>query len=129
MLQLFNEHVEFEYNALLVRPAGGAKPEAVVGKAMVGGPFELVDQEGRPFTEKNLLGSWALLYFGFTTCPDICPDELDKMTEALDLLGGYLQIFALRVSVPWVYRKQFWISRIITNKVNCLCTIVIFALY
>ena len=54
---------------------------------MVGGPFALVDQEGRPFTEQNLRGSWALLYFGFTSCPDICPDELDKMTEALALLG------------------------------------------
>lgn len=54
---------------------------------MVGGPFALVDQEGRPFTEQNLRGSWSLLYFGFTSCPDICPDELDKMTDALALLG------------------------------------------
>lgn len=56
---------------------------------MVGGPFTLVNQEGRPFTERDLLGSWALLYFGFTSCPDICPDELDKMTEALTLLGEW----------------------------------------
>ena len=66
---------------------GGAQPEAVVGKAMVGGPFQLLDHDGEPFTDRDLLGKWALLYFGFTSCPDICPDELDKMTEALNTMG------------------------------------------
>lgn len=75
-------------------PVGGAKPEAVAGKAMVGGPFELMDQDGKVFTDQDLKGNWTLLYFGFTSCPDICPDELDKMTEALDLLGEIPQALA-----------------------------------
>lgn len=54
---------------------------------MVGGPFQLMDHDGKPFTNRDLLGKWALLYFGFTSCPDICPDELDKMTEALNAMG------------------------------------------
>jgi protein SCO1/2 len=54
---------------------------------MVGGPFLLLNQDGKPFSDRDLLGKWALLYFGFTSCPDICPDELDKMTEALNLMG------------------------------------------
>ncbi|KAK1927487.1 h-sco1 [Papiliotrema laurentii] len=57
-----------------------------VGRPSIGGPFSLLDQEGRPFTEQNLRGKWTLLYFGFTHCPDICPEELDKMGEAVELI-------------------------------------------
>lgn len=56
------------------------------GKASIGGPFSLLDSAGVEFTEKNLLGRWTLIYFGFTMCPDICPDELTKVSEALDML-------------------------------------------
>lgn len=59
--------------------------QGAVGRAAVGGPFELVDTEGKPFTDKDLLGNFALIYFGFTFCPDICPDELDKITEGINL--------------------------------------------
>jgi protein SCO1/2 len=47
-----------------------------------------VDQHGKPFSNADLKGKFALLYFGFTHCPDICPDELVKMAEAIDLIGA-----------------------------------------
>jgi protein SCO1 len=52
----------------------------------VGGPFQLLDKDGATVTENNLLGRWTLIYFGFTMCPDICPDELTKVSEVLDVL-------------------------------------------
>src|ERR1700760_2277643 len=76
-----------------------------IGKPKVGGPFNLVDHNGRPFTHEDLRDKYALvsehcslrdrsgnasrslisqIYFGFTHCPDICPDELDKMSEMID---------------------------------------------
>lgn len=50
-----------------------------VGKPKVGGPFSLVDQDGNVYSSDNMLGKYSLVYFGFSHCPDICPDELDKM--------------------------------------------------
>lgn len=53
----------------------------------IGGPFTLVDQEGRPFTEKDLDGHWSAIYFGFTYCPDICPTSLMALADGLEKLG------------------------------------------
>ena len=53
----------------------------------IGGPFQLVDQNGRPFTDVNLKGKWHLLFFGYTHCPDTCPTALNEISLALDRLG------------------------------------------
>ncbi|KAF2177041.1 mitochondrial metallochaperone Sco1 [Zopfia rhizophila CBS 207.26] len=55
-----------------------------MGKPKVGGPFDLIDQDGQQFTHEDMQGKYALVYFGFTHCPDICPDELDKMALMID---------------------------------------------
>jgi protein SCO1 len=63
-------------------------PQAqTTGKAQVGGPFTLTDQNGRRVTEKDFLGQYMLVFFGFTSCPDICPSGLQVMTAALNKLG------------------------------------------
>lgn len=59
-----------------------------LGKASLGGPFSLMDHNGNPKTDKDYLGQWILVYFGFTFCPDICPDELEKLTKAINKLGN-----------------------------------------
>ena len=46
----------------------------------------VVDARGAPFTQDSLKGAWSLLYFGFTHCPDICPDELEKVAAVVDAL-------------------------------------------
>jgi protein SCO1/2 len=68
----------------VVRSAAGI---ATPGGVQVGGPFTLVDQTGRTVTEATWRGRWMLIYFGYTTCPDVCPTELQTIAAALDALG------------------------------------------
>ena len=53
----------------------------------IGGPFELVDQRGRKRTDKDYRGKLMLVYFGYTTCPDVCPTDLQQIGAAIDSLG------------------------------------------
>jgi cytochrome oxidase Cu insertion factor (SCO1/SenC/PrrC family) len=57
-----------------------------IGTPKLGGPFELVDRKGKTVKDTDLHGQYLLLYFGFTFCPDICPQEMDKQTVAIELL-------------------------------------------
>ncbi len=53
----------------------------------IGGPFHLVDQNGKPFSDADLKGKWHLVFFGYTHCPDTCPTTLNELSLALDKLG------------------------------------------
>jgi protein SCO1 len=57
------------------------------GAPTIGGPFKLVNGEGRPVTDRDFRGHYLLVYFGYTFCPDVCPTTLNQMAEALDTLG------------------------------------------
>jgi protein SCO1/2 len=71
---------------LLTVDAGPPRIEGS-GKALIGGPFALIDQNGKTVTDRDFAGRYTLVFFGFTHCPDICPAELQVMTAALDQLG------------------------------------------
>lgn len=59
-----------------------------IGRPALGGPFSLIDHNNRAVRSEDFLGQWVLIYFGFTHCPDICPDELEKMIEVVDEIDG-----------------------------------------
>ncbi|XP_074182775.1 protein SCO2 homolog, mitochondrial isoform X3 [Rhinolophus sinicus] len=60
---------------------------AALRQAAVGqGDFSLLDHRGQARCKADFRGQWVLLYFGFTHCPDICPDELEKLVRAVRLL-------------------------------------------
>jgi protein SCO1/2 len=56
-------------------------------EAGIGGPFSLTSAEGAPVTDRSFPGKYLLIYFGYSTCLDVCPATLNNMTAALDRLG------------------------------------------
>ncbi len=67
-------------------PASSPEPVQTSNKFTVGGPFSLIDHRGQAFTDRDLEGKVRLVFFGFTSCPDVCPTALTLMTELLDEL-------------------------------------------
>jgi len=57
------------------------------GTAAIGGPFQLVDQNGRAVDQTILNGKWSAVFFGFTYCPDVCPTTLQTLAAAEEALG------------------------------------------
>ena len=53
----------------------------------IGGPFKLIDQDGKPITEQDFKGRPFLVFFGYTHCPDVCPATLFEVSEVLQALG------------------------------------------
>ena len=57
------------------------------GQPDVGGPFQLVNQDGQPVDQTLLEGKWSLVFFGFTYCPDYCPTTLQMLEATKQALG------------------------------------------
>ncbi|EAQ02998.1 regulatory protein SenC [Pseudooceanicola batsensis HTCC2597] len=68
------------------------RASAVAGGAgQIGGPFTLVDETGATVTQEDVIDQPALIYFGYTYCPDICPYDAARNAEAVSILDdrGY----------------------------------------
>jgi len=57
------------------------------GQPLVGGDFQLVNQDGQPVDQTMLNGKWSLVFFGFTYCPEFCPTTLAEMAVVQQRLG------------------------------------------
>lgn len=68
-------------------PFAQCRASSVAGGAgAIGGPFTLVDETGRTVTEADVFVRPALVYFGYTFCPDVCPLDTARNAEAVDIL-------------------------------------------
>ena len=66
----------------------------------IGGRFMLVDQDGQLFTDRDLLGKYQLIFFGYTSCPDVCPTSMVVVSQGLKRIGALAEkIQAYFVSV------------------------------
>jgi protein SCO1/2 len=62
-------------------------PRIVAARTALERPFTLIDTNGRTISDKDFRGRWVLVFFGYTTCPDICPTTLNAIGAVLERLG------------------------------------------
>ncbi len=67
--------------------SGVSKQQDIPAGTLPGGPFTLVDHTGRTVTDKDFRGSFLLVFFGYTHCPDVCPTTLVQVSATLKSLG------------------------------------------
>lgn len=66
---------------LMTRNPPPSAGEGPLAGSDIGGPFQLVDQDGRSTTQDSFAGKYRLMYFGYTYCPDVCPTDMQKMAQ------------------------------------------------
>jgi protein SCO1/2 len=84
-----------------MRFATPAAPGNLVGSSL-GGPFALIDQDGKPRTDKDFAGQYRLMYFGYTFCPDICPTDVGLIARGLKAFEAKAPDRAARVQPIFV---------------------------
>lgn len=65
---------------------GGGSARPPLEGAKLGGPFTLVNQDGKRVSDTDFAGKYRLIYFGYTFCPDICPVDMQKLMAGYALL-------------------------------------------
>lgn len=87
------------WRAYEMREAGTPANLVVLPEPRVIADFALQDHRGQPFSLAGFRGQWSVLFFGFTSCPDICPNTLYVLQQARSRL---LERFAAD-AVPDIY--------------------------
>ncbi len=65
----------------------GPSPDGGGPSIVIGGPFNLVDHNGRAVTDRDFKGRPLVVFFGFTFCPDVCPTTLSDLTAMMSEIG------------------------------------------
>ncbi|MFV0645988.1 MAG: SCO family protein [Sphingomonadaceae bacterium] len=66
-------------------PNGEASQQPPLAGASIGGPFTLIDSKGKDIHWSDFAGKYRIVYFGYTYCPDVCPTDVQRMTQGLKI--------------------------------------------
>jgi len=81
--------------------AAPVEPAPLAGAA-IGGPFALTDQDGHPFSSRQLAGRYAVIYFGYTFCPDACPTAMQVLAQGVKRLAAHAPDKAAKLRTVFV---------------------------
>lgn len=72
-------------SALAACSGAATKPEAPLEGARIGGAFALTNQDGKTVKDTDFAGQYRIMYFGYSYCPDVCPIDLQKISQGFAL--------------------------------------------
>lgn len=72
--------------ALAACGTGGAGDTPPLADARIGGPLNLITQDGTRLSDAALAGKYRMIYFGYSYCPDVCPVDLQNLMAGYRLL-------------------------------------------
>ncbi|PKP92956.1 MAG: SCO family protein [Alphaproteobacteria bacterium HGW-Alphaproteobacteria-16] len=78
-------------------PAQKSLADAPLAGATIGGPFTLVDGDGKTVTDATFAGKYRMMYFGYTFCPDVCPVDVQNIGGAMKLLDQQNPALAAKI--------------------------------
>ncbi len=79
----FRPFVALALSLTLVACGGAATQRPPLEGAAIGGPFALTGQDGKTVRDSDFAGKYRIMYFGYTYCPDVCPNDMQKLGRAL----------------------------------------------
>jgi len=85
------------YKLLQLRGQTNLQSLIVLPETRIVGDFILQDETGKDFSLADFKGNWSLLFFGFTHCPDICPNTLYQLQQVRAELARHMPESALPV--------------------------------
>lgn len=83
--------------AVLAACHAPSSPVGPLAGSGVGGPFVMIDQDGRAVTDRTYAGKYRLMYFGYTFCPDVCPVDVQKIAQGMKAFAATAPARAARV--------------------------------
>ncbi len=87
LISIFNTMKRVTHSLILLMIIGLAHFAFAAEKDKVGGEFELTSHLNEPYSSIDTRGKVVLVFFGFTHCPDVCPNTLSTIQTVLSQLG------------------------------------------
>ncbi len=76
--------------------------EGPIYGARIGGEYTLTDQDGKKRSNTEFAGKWRMVYFGYTSCPDICTPDMQNLMSGLKMFAAQEPKLAAKIQPVFI---------------------------